>query len=229
MNPDSSSIFVIVPAYNEAAVVRQTVEKLLKKKYSVIVIDDASKDNTRQSLLGLSIHYTRHASNLGQGAAIRTGIELALRKKAAYLVTFDADGQHDADDIEKMIALLQEKNADIIFGSRFLLGATTNAPVFRRLVLKIARFINYLASGILLTDANNGLRVMTRDAAMKMKITENRSSHNAQIQNLVYLHKLKYAECPVNISYSDYSKQKGVRNISSIRILYDLILYKIFR
>lgn len=229
MNPDSSSIFVIVPAYNEAAIIRQTAEKLLKKNYSVIVIDDASKDNTRQSLLGLSVYYTRHASNLGQGAAIRTGIELALRKNAAYLVTFDADGQHDADDIERMIALLQKENADVIFGSRFLRGAATNAPVFRRLVLKTARFINYLASGILLTDANNGLRVMTREAAMKMKITENRSSHNAQIQNLVHLHKLKYAECPVNISYSDYSKQKGVRNISSIRILYDLILYKIFR
>jgi glycosyltransferase involved in cell wall biosynthesis len=218
-----------VPAYNEAAVIRQTLEKVLKNNYSVIVVDDASKDKTRESLIGLPVYYTRHASNLGQGAAIRTGIELALKKKAAYLVTFDADGQHDADDIEKMIDLLQNDNAGIVFGSRFLHGSATNAPIFRMLVLKTARFINYLASGILLTDANNGLRAMTRDAAMKMKITENRSSHNAQVQNFVRRHHLKYTECPVNILYSDYSKKKGVRNISSIRILYDLILFKIFR
>lgn len=229
MSFDSSAIFVIIPAYNEATVIRYIAEKLLNKKYSVIVVDDASKDNSRQALLGLPVYYTRHSSNLGQGAAIQTGIELALKKNAAYLVTFDADGQHDADDIEKMIGLLQKENADIVFGSRFLQGAATNVPVLRKLVLKTARFINYLASGILLTDANNGLRVMTRDAAMKMKITENRSSHNAQVQNLVCYHKLKYAECPVSISYSDYSKKKGIRNISSIRILYDLILYKIFR
>ena len=229
MSFDNSSIFVIVPGYNEAAVIRQTVEKLLKKKYSVIVVDDASADNTRAVLLGLPVYYIRHASNLGQGAAIRTGIELALKKNAAFLVTFDADGQHDVDDIEKMIELLRKENTDIVFGSRFLQGAATNVPASRKAVLKIARFINYLASGILLTDANNGLRAMTRDAALKMKITENRSSHNAQVQNLVHTHKLKYAECPVNISYSDYSKGKGLRNISSIRILYDLILYKIFR
>jgi len=97
------------------------------------------------------------------------------------------------------------------------------------MILKTARFINYLASGILLSDANNGLRAMTRKAASKMKITENRSSHNAQIQNLVHRQGLKYIEYPVNISYSEYSRGKGVRNISSIRILYDLILFKIFR
>lgn len=229
MGLEPSSIFVIVPCYNEAVVIRQTAEKLLQKKYSVVVVDDASRDNSRSALLGLPVYYIRHSCNLGQGAAIRTGIELALKKSAAFLVTFDADGQHDADDIEKMIECLRNKKADIVFGSRFVPGAATNAPLFRKLVLKTARFINYLASSILLSDANNGLRAMTSTAALKMKITENRSSHNAQVQNLVHQHKLKYVECPVNISYSDYSKKKGVRNISSIRILYDLILYKIFR
>ncbi len=229
MSPDPKTIFVIVPAYNEAAVIRQTVDRLLQKKYSVIVVDDASSDNTRKALLGAPVYYIRHMSNLGQGAALRTGIEFAVKKNAGFIVSFDADGQHDVDDIEKMIDCLRRENADIVFGSRFVEGATTNAPIIRKLVLKAARFINYLVSGILLTDANNGLRVMTRSTASKMKITENRSSHNAQVQNFVYEHNLKYAECPVHISYTVYSKKKGVRNISSIRILYDLILYKIFR
>ena len=229
MIANNHSIFIIVPGFNEASVIRQTVETLLEKKYSVVVVDDASTDNTRKALLGLQVFYIRHLSNLGQGAAIRTGIELALKKNAAYIVTFDADGQHDVNDIEKMISLLQEEKADIVFGSRFLEGAATNVHTSRKFVLKTARLINYLASGILLSDANNGLRVMTRESALKMQITENRSSHNAQVQNLVKKHGLKYAECPVNISYSAYSKKKGLRNINSIRILYDLILYKIFR
>jgi polyprenyl-phospho-N-acetylgalactosaminyl synthase len=229
LTANNHSIFIIVPGFNEATVIRQTVETLLEKKYSVVVVDDASTDNTRNVLLGLPLFYIRHLSNLGQGAAIRTGMELALKKGAEYIVTFDADGQHDVNDIEKMLRLLQQEKADIIFGSRFLEGAATNVHTSRKIILKTARLINYLASGILLSDANNGLRIMTREAALKMQITENRSSHNAQVQNLVKKHALKYAECPVNISYSAYSKKKGLRNINSIRILYDLILYKIFR
>lgn len=162
-------------------------------------------------------------------AAIRTGIEFVLQRPTDYIVTFDADGQHDVDDIERMLEILKKENADIIFGSRFLPGAAANIPISRKWVLKIARLINYLASGILLSDANNGLRIMTKEAAIKIRITENRSSHNAQVQNIVRNNKIRYCECPVNISYSDYSRQKGLRNISSIRILYDLILFKIFR
>ena len=229
MSKDNRSIFVIVPGFNEAAVIRQTIESLLEKNYSVIVVDDASTDATRKILSGLPVFYTRHLANLGQGAAIQTGIHVALKKNAAYLVTFDADGQHDVNDIERMINLLNQEKAEIVFGSRFLPGAATNLHTSRKLVLKTARLINYLASGILLSDANNGLRVMTREAALKMRITENRSSHNAQLQNFVKYNKLKYAECPVNVSYSEYSRKKGLRNINSIRILYDLILYKIFR
>ncbi len=229
MSADNRSIFVIVPGFNEAPVIRKTIEALLGKSYSVIVVDDASTDTTRKTLSGLPILYIRHLANLGQGAAIQTGLHLALKKNAQYIVTFDADGQHDVNDIERMINLLKEDNVEIVFGSRFLPGAANNIHFSRKVVLKTARLVNYLASGILLSDANNGLRVMTREAALKMRITENRSSHNAQVQNLVKYNKLKFAECAVNVSYSDYSRKKGLKNINSIRILYDLILFKIFR
>lgn len=208
--------------------VRQTVEGLLQKGYSVVVVDDASTDQTRQALAGSGAAYIRHRCNLGQGAAIRTGIEYALRKGASIIVTFDADGQHNAEDIPAMVAILNEGRADFVFGSRFLPGASSNATKSRKSVLRIARFINYLVSGLLLSDANNGLRAMTGKAAKELAITENRSSHNAQVQRIVKKKNLRYAECPVNVSYSAYSKKKGLRNVNSVRILYDLILYKIF-
>lgn len=224
----ASSIFVVVPSFNEALVIRSTVEKLLRKGYRVVVVDDASTDGTRESLTGTNIHYLKHLTNLGQGAALQTGMEFAVNHGASHIVTFDADGQHDENDIEFMLSVLEEKKAGVVFGSRFLAGATSNMPQARKWVLKLARFINFLVSGILLTDANNGLRVMTREAAIRMQITENRSSHSAQIQHLVKHNNIPYVECPVNVSYSDYSKSKGVKNINSIRILYDLILYKLF-
>lgn len=207
----------------------QTVKQLLDKNYMVIVVDDASTDNTREALSPFPVTYLRHKVNLGQGAAISTGIEYALTKSFDYLVTFDADGQHSVDDIPAMIRVLRDNNADIAFGSRFLPGATANFTASRKRMLKFARFVNFLSSGILLSDANNGLRAMTYRAAQQIQITENRSSHNAQVQKIIKTRGIKYAECPVNISYSAYSKQKGLRNINSIRILYDLILFKIFQ
>ncbi|MGN6292350.1 MAG: glycosyltransferase family 2 protein [Chitinophagaceae bacterium] len=229
MSEMSASIFVIVPCYNEAMVIRTTVGRLLGRGYQVVVVDDASSDNTKDLLSGLAAYYIRHEVNLGQGAALQTGIEFALQAGAAWLVTFDADGQHDVNDIALMMELLDKEKAGVVFGSRFLAGASANISLSRKIVLRSARLVNYFASGILLTDANNGLRVMTRDAALKMRITENRSTHSAQIQNMVRENKISYAECPVNISYTDYSRSKGLKNIASIRILYEMILFKIFR
>lgn len=226
---EAASIFVIVPCYNEATVIRDTVASLLKKGYQVVVVDDASSDDTKIALENLPVYYIRHEVNLGQGAALQTGIEFALQAGAEWLVTFDADGQHDMNDIEVMLDLLKKEQAGVVFGSRFLAGASANISLSRKIVLRSARLVNYFASGILLTDANNGLRLMTRDAALKMQITENRSTHSAQIQDMVRQNRIKYAECPVNISYTDYSRSKGIKNIASIRILYEMILFKIFR
>lgn len=220
---------MIVPAYNEASVIRDTIGKLLAKNYSVIVVDDASRDDTREALQGLPVFYIRHLVNLGQGAALQTGFDHAIAQGAQYIATFDADGQHDVEDIPKMLDVLRQKKAGIVFGSRFMQGSNSNISLSRKWILKLARFINYLVSGILLSDANNGLRVMSVEAAIKMQITENRSTHSAQIQDLVKRNRIRYAECPVNISYTDYSRKKGIRNISSLRILYDLIMFKIFR
>jgi len=226
---EAASIFVIVPCYNEGTVIRDTVSRLLEKGYQVVVVDDASSDNTKESLKGLPVYYIRHEVNLGQGAALQTGIEFALQAGADWLVNFDAGGQHDVGDIALMMELLNKEKAGIVFGSRFLAGAKANISLSRKMVLRSARLVNYFASGILLTDANNGLRLMTREAALRMRITENRSTHSAQIQNMVRQNKIRYAECPVNISYTDYSRSKGIKNIASIRILYEMILFKIFR
>lgn len=225
---DNKSIFVIIPCYNEAKVVRQTVTTVLEKGYSVVVVDDCSKDGSKKQLADLPIYYLRHRVNMGQGAALQTGIDFAKRNGARYFVTFDADGQHDSNDIQGMIGFLEKENADIVFGSRFMEGAQTNVSRSRSFALNFGRYINYLVSGIMLSDSFNGLRLLTRTAAEKIRLTENRMTHPVEILMITASKKLKYAEYPVRIHYSDYSKSKGLKNKDGIRILFEIILYKIF-
>ena len=225
----STDIFVIIPCYNEAAVIRNTVIEVLRHGYNVVIIDDSSKDNSKNELKGLPVYYLRHRVNLGQGAALQTGIDFALKKGAKYFVTFDADGQHDSDDIPGMVTLLEKEKADIVFGSRFLPGAKTNVSRSRSFALNLGRYINYFTSGILLSDSFNGMRIFSKPAAEKIKLTENRMSHPVQLLMLTAAGKLKYAEYPVAIHYSDYSKKKGLKNKDGIKILIEILLYKIFR
>jgi len=225
---DNRSIFVIIPCYNEARVVRKTVADVLEKGYSVILVDDCSKDGSKKQLTGLPIYYLRHRVNLGQGAALQTGIDFAKKKGANYIVTFDADGQHDSNDIAGMIKLIEKDKSDIVFGSRFLPGSKTNASGSRTFVLNMARYINYFVSGILLSDAYNGLRLLDRKAADNIRLTENKMAHATQFQVLSAKNRLRYSEYPNNIQYTEYSSGKGLRNWDGIKIFFEILLYKIF-
>ena len=226
---DISRIFVIIPCYNEASVIRKTVEEVLEKGYRVVIVDDCSRDNSKKQLSGLPLYYLRHRVNMGQGAALQTGIEFAKKKGAKYFVTFDADGQHDCNDIPGMIEFLEKESADIVFGSRFLPGSKTNVSRSRSFALNMGRYINYFVSGILLSDSFNGLRLLSRQAVEKIKITENRMAHPVEILMLTAASKIKYAEYPVTIHYSDYSKGKGLKNKDGIKILFEIFLHKFFR
>lgn len=226
---DTRSIFVIIPCYNEASVIRKTVGEVLEKGYRVVIVDDCSKDNSKKQLAGLPVYYLRHRVNMGQGAALQTGIDFAKKKGATYFVTFDADGQHDSNDIPGMIEFLEKENADIVFGSRFLPGSKTNVSRSRSFALNMGRYINYFVSGIMLSDSFNGLRLFSKQTADKIRITENRMAHPVEFLMLTAAKKLKYAEYPVSIHYSEYSKGKGLKNRDGIKILVEMFLYKIFR
>ena len=225
---DKKTIFVVIPCYNEAGIIRETIAAIIEKDYSIIVVDDHSTDNTREQLKEIPLIYIRHRLNLGQGAALQTGISVALKRGAEYLVTFDADGQHDVNDIDGMLQKLKEDQLEIVLGSRFLPGSGGNISVGRKLLLKAACYLNYLFTGILLTDAHNGLRVMNRHAAESIHLKENRMAHATEILKEIKKHDLKFGEFPVHIHYTGYSKKKGQSLLNSIRIFFDLVLNKIF-
>jgi glycosyltransferase involved in cell wall biosynthesis len=115
LNP---SVFIIVPAFNEREVILSTLQELIRAHYSVVVVDDGSTDGTAAQIADLPIYLLRHAINLGQGAALQTGMTFALKEGAEIIVHFDADGQHQIEDIETLIEPLRKGEADIVLGSR---------------------------------------------------------------------------------------------------------------
>ncbi len=226
---ENSSVFVVVPSFNEANQIRQTLEPLIREGYSVVLVDDCSTDDTQHVVRDLPIHYIRHPMNLGQGAALQTGMQYAVQAGAKFVLHFDADGQHDWREIPNMLQPLASGEADVALGTRFQRDEDIAAiPLMRRMVLRIAIMVNGFMTGLWLSDAHNGFRAFTHNAASKIKMTENRMAHATEILSLIKQQNLRVKEVPVHIVYSNYSKAKGQSSLNSINILIDLILNKLF-
>lgn len=223
-------IFVVIPAFNEGRVIREVVNSVLAHGYSVVVVDDCSRDDTSAVLRGSAVRSLRHPVNLGQGAALQTGIAFALGCQAEYIVTFDADGQHQAGEIRPMIDRLRQFGGDVLLGSRFLPGQAPIAmPVSRRLLLKAATAFTRLTTGLSLTDTHNGFRAFTAQAAGQLTITQNRMAHASQILSEIARLKLRYEEFPVTIQYTDYSLAKGQRAGNAFNILWESVTGRLFQ
>lgn len=225
----TSKVFIIIPSFNEGIVIRQTILGL-DGKYNIVVVDDASTDNTDLMISDLPIYYLKHPINLGQGASLQTGMEFALKEGADIAVHFDADGQHNQDDIERFIHKLQNENLDIVLGSRFIKREHTNlVPPFKRLILRIARLLNGLMTGMWLTDAHNGFRVMNRKSLKLIRLKENRMAHATEILSQININKLSYAELDTQIIYTEHSIRKGQSWTNSFNILFELLVNRYLR
>lgn len=228
MSPLSASLWVVVPAYNEARVVGEVVRGLRAEYPNVVVVDDCSPDETGRQALAAGAVVLRHPINLGQGAALQTGIRYALEAGAQRIVTFDSDGQHRVEDIAVLVQRQQETGADLVLGSRFL-GRTENIPRSRRWLLKMAVACTNVTSSVHLTDAHNGLRLFTGEAAGRMQIRQNRMAHASEIIAQAGELRLKVAEAPVTIAYTDYSLGKGQRMSNAVNILAELLVDRMSR
>ena len=223
-----ASIWVVVPAYNEASVIAPVITQLIKLNYSVIIVDDGSTDRTGQVAALAGARVVTHPVNLGQGAALQTGIKFALRQGADYIITFDADGQHQAADIARLVEALPLHDADFALGSRFL-GASVGIPSSRRMLLKAAVWFTRMTTGLKVTDTHNGLRAMTRRGAGQIALRQNRMAHASEILEQIGRCGLRYVEVPVTIEYSRYSMAKGQRLADSLLILFDLSAQRLHR
>lgn len=224
---DKKSIYIVIAAYNEGKSILKVINSLKKSGYkNIIVVDDGSSDNTYELCKNSSIYALRHIINRGQGAALKTGIDFALKNGAEIIITFDADGQHRVEDIPAMIKPIQKKECEVTLGSRFL--KKSELPLFRKITLKIAILIVWLFYGVKMTDAHNGFRAMTKSAAKKIKITSDRMEHASQIIEEIHKKQIKYKEIPVTILYTDYSLKHGHGGFKqAIKVLWGMIVRRI--
>jgi len=221
-------LWVVIAAYNEQRRIGAVLKNLSRIAKNIVVVDDGSRDETAQEILRHPVWLLRHVANLGQGASLQTGISFAIRQGAEYIVTFDADGQHDPTDIHAMLDALNANSADYALGSRFL-GEAAGIPFFRKLVLRSAVFFTRIVFGVSLTDAHNGIRLMTRRGAERIQITLNRMEHASEIVEQIAESGLKYVEVPVHITYTADSLAKGQKSSAAISLAIKLLIEKVVR
>jgi glycosyltransferase involved in cell wall biosynthesis len=227
-SPHTAGVWIVVPAYNESRRLAVTLRTLEPDYPNVVVIDDGSRDDTALAAFDAGAWIVRHPLNCGQGAALQTGIDFALRQGAQYIVTFDADGQHCAGEIASLIEPLQSGHVDVVLGSRFL-GRTINMPRLRWLLLKAGVVFTRVFSRIRVTDTHNGFRALSRAAAQTIRIQENRMAHASEILHQIRLLGLRYCERPVTIRYSTETLTKGQSSWNAVAILSQFILGRFVR
>lgn len=217
---------LIIPVYNEGQVIRRVVNNALKHFTYVVCVNDGSSDNSTDEIRRTNAYFVDHPINMGQGAALQTGIEFARGLPIDYFVTFDADGQHRITDVKQMVKELHKGDIDIVLGSRFL-GKAEGITGSKKAVLKLAIAFTNLTTGLHLTDTHNGLRAFNRKVAEEIQMTMSDMSHASEILEIIAQRKYRYKEIPVTIEYTDYSRSKGQSIMNAVNIGFDTLLRKI--
>jgi glycosyltransferase involved in cell wall biosynthesis len=215
-------MIAVIPAFNEEQVVSDVINSVRPFVQEVVVVDDGSRDQTAARAANAGARVVVHPINRGQGAALQTGMDMALRLGATVIVHFDSDGQHPAHQITSLVKPILDGEADVVLGSRFL-DNTSNVPKIRRLILKAGGVFTRAMSGLTITDPHSGFRALSRSAAEKIRLRQDRMAHASEFLQLLSRHELRYKEIPVTIRYTDYSLSRGQSSWNAIKIVIDLI------
>jgi glycosyltransferase involved in cell wall biosynthesis len=216
-------VWIVIPAFNEASVIGDVIADVRSVFAHVVCVDDGSRDDTGDVAWRAGAHSVRHPVNLGQGAAIQTGVEYARQQSgAAVFATFDADGQHRVKDVIRMIDRLSAEEVDLVIGTRFAdPGVVSHTPFLKRLVLRSAAALSRRSRKLGLTDAHNGLRVFNKKVADGLNLTMNGMSHADEFISQAYENRWRVTEEPVEILYTEYSMSKGQPLLNGVNIIFD--------
>jgi polyprenyl-phospho-N-acetylgalactosaminyl synthase len=216
-------IFCIIPALNEEKMIGEVVRKVKPLVDEVVLVDDGSRDQTRELAAAAGAVVLRHQINRGQGAALETGNQYALQNGAEIILHFDADGQFLAEDIPAVLAPLISGQTDMVFGSRFMEKKSELPWLKEKIFMPIARLVNLLLLGAVLTDPQSGFRAGTAAAWLAIRINQNGMAHCSEIIAKVFKNKLRVIEVPITVRYDEF----GQKFSGGVRIVKDLLLAKL--
>jgi len=197
-------VAVAIPAFNEEKTIAKVVLSAQKYVDKIIVCDDGSTDLTGAIARKLGADVITHETNMGYGAAMRSLFKRARELRLEFLVTLDADGQHNPDDIPSLLKVVFADVADIAIGSRFLKTAKNNdAPMYRRLGIKAITKLTKVVSNYIISDAQSGLRAYNRKALAALCLHENGMGASVEILIKANEKGLRLTEVPVGCSYEN--------------------------
>ena len=195
-------ITIGIPAYNEEKNIASVITKLKKITNSIIVCDDGSSDMTSKISKNLGVVVISHKKNMGYGAAIRTIFQKSIELDSDILVTFDADGQHRIDDVSKILQPLENNEADIVIGSRFL-DNESKVPNYRKIGIKVITQVTNASLKKKLTDSQSGFRAYNKQALTQISPSEMGMGISTEILIKASNKGLRIAEIPITILYHD--------------------------
>ncbi|WP_297437252.1 glycosyltransferase family 2 protein [Thermococcus sp.] len=197
---------IIIPAYNEEPAIGSVVA-LAKKYGDVLVVDDGSADRTSEVAKRTGAVVIRHPTNRGKGAALKTGFEYALSREYEIVVTLDADGQHNPDEIPLLMEPIIRGEADLVIGSRYLNGSKKEIPVYRRLGLWVLNKSTKVASNVDV-DSQSGFRALNRKALERLDLNSNGYSIETDMIVKASERGIKLMEVPISVRYDVPNRHK---------------------
>jgi glycosyltransferase involved in cell wall biosynthesis len=219
---------VVIPAFNEATVIEKVIRQLPKfldkDKLEVVVIDDGSRDDTSKVLKKLRVKTLTHPINRGLGAALGTGFEFARINNYDFLVTLDADGQHDPKELIRIARPILNKKADFVIGTRFF---KKGMPVTRRVLTFLASLITFGFTGVWTTDSQSGYRAFSKKAISKIYIDVDRMEVSTSFFEQAKKYNLLIKEIDITPIYTKYSLTKGQNVLNSVNIVGKLLFRKL--
>lgn len=222
-------VYIIIPAFNEAKTLQSVLNELKKHKYNNIIVgDDGSLDNTWGIIKKNKVIGYRHIINRGLGANLGTGLALAGKLGADMAVTFDADGQHKAEDIKDLISPILSNRADVVIGNR--MANYQKMPPDRFLVTLIASVVTFVLYGVWFSDSQSGLRAFNKRAMSKIEIRTQRMEVSSEILKEIGRNKLKFISVPIEPIYTEYSRSKNDNksNLNALSVGVKMLL-RLFR
>lgn len=225
---DKNATYVVLPAYNEATRIQPVLESIAEKGYNMVIVNDGSTDNTLDVILESKrkypnqIHVFSLMINRGVGVATQTGFDAVLNFNPKYVVSMDSDGQHSADDLDKVIKPLVTGEAQAVIGVRPL----EDMPRSRNYANAIMNFFTKIFYRVDVSDSQTGFRAITRDALDKITINATGYIISSEFIREINDNDIPFAEVPIETIYTPETQAKGTNTTAAIKILLQMIKHQ---
>ena len=225
---DKNATYVVLPAYNEATRIKQVLEDIARKGYNMVIVNDGSSDNTLDVIKQVKkefpdkIHIFSLMINRGVGIATQTGFEAVLRFNPKYIVSMDSDGQHSADDLDKIIKPLVMGEAEAVIGVR----PFEDMPKTRSFANSVMNFLTKIFYRVDVSDSQTGFRAITVDALDKISINATGYLISSEFIREVNDNNIPFAEVPIQTIYTPETQAKGTNLTVALKILFQMIKHQ---